>query len=149
MANFQDFHKFLNLWEKHLNNDFSDKIKSLLDGNELILFFIKDDEVYGTDEDNRVTFARIMHPTADDGKEWAKEANFGAFNLTKALNGNKSKSIFGLKNAKEITVVDRKKAEEKLLKQAERAGGPIITSLTDDNEDSSIPPNMTNLKDKK
>jgi len=146
-----DFHNFYDLWEKHLNGDFAVKIKTLLDGNELILFFINHDEVYGTDEDNRVTFARIMHPTEDEGKAWTEEATFAAFNLTKALYGNKSKSIFGLKDRKDIDVIDRNTAEAKLLKQSTRAGGPIVTSLKDDEpyEDDNIPTNMTNLKDKK
>lgn len=147
MADFQDFHKFLDLWEKHLNNDFSDKITSLLDGNELILFFVRDDEVFGADEDSRVMFARMKHPTPDDGKDWAKEANFAAWSLTKALNGNKSKSIFSHKDAKNINIIDRNKAEKLLSKQAEKAGGPIITSLVDIEGD--IPPNMADLKDKR
>ena len=145
-----DFHNFYDLWEKRLNGDFAEKIKTLLDGNELILFFINHDEVYGTDEDNRVTFARIMHPTEDEGKAWTEEATFAAFNLTKALYGNKSKSIFGLKDKNDIEVIDRTAAEKKLLKQAAKAGGPIVTSLQDDDHhDADIPPNMTNLKDKK
>jgi len=115
-----DFHNFYDLWEKHLNGDFAVKIKTLLDGNELILFFINHDGV---------PVARIMHPTEDEGKAWTQEATFAAFNLTKALYGNKSKSIFGLKDKKDIDVIDRNAAEAKLLKQSTRAGGPIVTSL--------------------
>jgi hypothetical protein len=148
MANFHDFHKFMDLWEKHLNTDFIEKIKTLLDNNDLIFFFTRDSgEIFGCDEDARLTFARIKSPEPED-EDWAQDASFSAHNLSRALNGDKSKNIFSKKDLKEIKIIDRKEVERLLNKQATKAGGPIITDLKDDDYDG-LPANMINLKDKK
>lgn len=150
-GSFQDFHKFNDLWEKHLQGQHQSQIKNLLAGNDLILFFIKDSDVFGAGEDSRVTFARMKNPTEDDGDDWAKEATFGAFNLTRALHGNATRSVFSEKDLKSLRVIDVAEAEKLLNQQAKRASGNVVTNLGNDDtgEEPGVPPTALKLGDDK
>ena len=91
-------------------------ITSLIDGEGYILFFKKGDEIYGADEDSRIVFAKIKHPDEDMPSNWKEEANFSAHNLNKMLRGEPGEHIFGVKDLKELKVMDRDAVVEDLKK---------------------------------
>jgi hypothetical protein len=148
-GSFQDFHKYADLWEKHLEGQHQDQIRNLLEGNGLILFFIKDSEVFGAGEDSRVTFARMKNPSEEEGTEWANEATFGAFNLTKALHGHAARSVFSKKDLKSLKIIEQQEAEKLLNQQAKKASGNVVTTLGNDEtgEEPGVPPTALKLGD--
>jgi len=104
-------------------SEFNNKIKSLIDGRGLILFFKKGDDIFGCDEDSRVLFAKMKNPKDEDlPVNWEEDASFSANNLSRAIRGESTMSVFSKKNLKEIKVIDKEKAEEALLKLAKKLG---------------------------
>ncbi len=94
--------------------DKQNKVKNILDGQNLILFFTKDDGIFGAPEESRVVFAKMKNPDEDMPDGWADEAQFMATDLIKAMMGDKTDNIFGAKDLKSIRIQDRD-AIEKLL----------------------------------
>lgn len=93
------------------------KIKSLLDGQNLIMFFTKDNKLFGAPEESRIVFAKMMNPKGDEDMpdNWEDAANFMAFDLMNALAGQNTGNIFSAKDLPLIKVLDRDKMEKKLL----------------------------------
>jgi hypothetical protein len=95
-----------------------DKIRNLLDGRDLILFFKKGDKYFGAPEESRIIFAKMKNP--DDDEEmptgWADDANFSALDLMHALDGGNSENLFSLKDMPNINVMDRDAMEKELLR---------------------------------
>lgn len=113
---FSDLSDYMRLWNTFLENeDLQNQIKILLDGQQLIFFFKKGKELYGTGEDGRVTFAKMKNPDEEHDDDWRKEASFVAVNLKRALEGIKVHNIFGGKDLDEIKVLDRDKMEKMLV----------------------------------
>lgn len=92
-----------------------DKVKMLLDGQNILFFFLKDNIPYGGPEESRLIFAKIKNPAED--KKWAKEASFIAINLADALQGKKTQAIFSQKDIKNIKIISRENVEEILAKK--------------------------------
>lgn len=104
-------------WDAQLLKEANeDKLNSLLDGLGLILFFEKDKEIFGAGEDGRVTFAKLKNPDDELPSGWEDEANFSAHNLSKIVKGEMSQNVFDKESMKQIEVIDRDEAFEKLSK---------------------------------
>jgi uncharacterized lipoprotein YehR (DUF1307 family) len=137
---------FIKIWLE--NEDNEKQIKTLLGGQEFVMFFQKGDSLYGGTEDTRLTFAKIKHPDEETSDEWVKDANFMAVNLTKSLKGTKVHNLFSKKDIKDIKIIDQDEAEKLLLKQAKnkKISADKIEPVKDD-EDPTM--NTIQLKDKK
>ncbi len=137
------------------DEDINDRIKMMIDSNGFILFFKKDDDIYGAPEDSRVIFARMKKPDKDTSKDWADEAHFIAINLTRAIIGDKSQHMFSKKDLKSIHVIDKEDAEKDLSKHShktKKASNPLqqlFMAMPRISLDKDQAPNMMKLKDKK
>jgi hypothetical protein len=92
------------------------RIKNLIDGRDLMLFFQHKGSVYGAPEESRIVFAKMKHPDEETGKDWVEDASFTAVNLTRALTGESVENVFTSKDVDSIGVMSEEAAEEKLLK---------------------------------
>lgn len=104
------------------------KIRHFLDTQGLILFFKKDKDYFGADEDGRVVFARLKDPDDETPSGWADEATFSAANLSKMVQGQPSTHIFSKNDIKKIKVVDRDKVIDS-LKDTESDGGVKMSAI--------------------
>jgi hypothetical protein len=102
--------KWLSLWESVvLNDEGRNKIRLMLDGGNLLFFFRFKNEIYGTNEAARVTYAKLRDDDDPDaGPEWKKEANFTATNLNNAVKGRATQNIFSEKDVDEIKIIHNK-----------------------------------------
>ena len=91
-------------------------MRNLIDGQNLILFFTKNNNVFGAPEESRLVFAKLKEPDTDMPDAWGDEANFAAFDLMKALLGDKVQNLFGKKDLGDIKVIDPEQAEKLLMK---------------------------------
>lgn len=137
-----------------LTEEIRDRIRILLDGQNLILFFKKDGDIYGAPEESRIVFSKLKQPDDETTKDWVKEAHFIAINLSKAVHGERTQNMFDQKDLKKIHVIDKEEAEEALVKKAKNGGNPLQQLLAfaksrplDTTPDEA--PNMIRLKDKK
>jgi hypothetical protein len=98
--------------------DRQDRIQSVVNSPNMVLFFTKDSVVYGAPEDSRVVFARLKSKGGEDGEKWKKDADFLAINLSSLLSDDKiSHSIMGRKDLKKIKVIDKEEVERRLIKE--------------------------------
>jgi hypothetical protein len=112
MGCFLEFKRFIIESEDKLN-----KVRSVVDAQNLILFFTKDKKIYGAPEESRVVFAKMKHPDEDVTKNWVKEASFCAYDLEKALQGNAVEVVFSIKDFGKIKIIDKEEAEKLLTKK--------------------------------
>lgn len=139
---FSDFRHLMDIWDNYLaEDDASSKIKMLLDGQNLIMFFTKEGIVYGCPEESRLTFARIKHPNKEDAD--LDEARFGAINLFDALMGKATQVLFNKKDMKKIKIISQEKCASLLEKQLKKNGKKVkpahIHDLDNDQEDDRRP----------
>ena len=99
-----------------------EKINHLIDSNGYILFFRKDDDVFGAGEDSRLVFAKMKSPDEDMPKGWEDEASFSADNLNKSVKGEPSQHVFNNDDLKKMDVVDREEAVKILKKVTGKLG---------------------------
>lgn len=125
-----------------------DKIRNLIDGQNLILFFTKDGNLFGAPEESRLVFANMKSPNQDMPDSWADEANFVAFDLMKALIGDRVENMFGKKDMKQIKIVDPDEAHSMLMKSPKNKVKHAIDTLKTIGH-SKHGANMIKLKDKK
>lgn len=92
----------------------ADRLNSIVDQNGFVLFFVKNKDVYGATEDSRVVFAKLKNPEKDLPSGWTDQANFSAYNLSSIIKGENGNCLFSKDDLKEIQVIDREKALEKL-----------------------------------
>ena len=90
------------------------KILEILQQNQLILFFKFKNKIYGTNEDNRLMFARLKDE--DENGKWKKEAKFSAFDI-ETLKDEKKEHLFGMKDLDNIKIVNRDEIIKKLSKE--------------------------------
>jgi hypothetical protein len=93
------------------------KVRRLVDGENFILFFQKNGEIYGAPEESRVVFAKMKNPDKDTPDGWIDDANFIAINLMRAMLGDKITQIFSNKDLKTIKVLDKDSIEDLLMKE--------------------------------
>jgi hypothetical protein len=125
-----------------------DKVRNLIDGQNLILFFTKGDNLFGAPEESRLVFAKMKSPDDDMPDGWADDANFAAFDLMKALVGDRVENMFGKKDMKQIKIIDPEDAHSMLMKSPNN----IVKTVTDALKTighSKHGANMLKLKDKK
>ena len=120
---FSEFRDWIELADNFmLESEVDSKIDSLIDEQGIILFFKKDDDVYGCSEDGRVVFARIKNPDEDLPSGWEDEASFSAFNLNKMVRGEPGEHVLKKDDIEKLKVIEREEAVEELRKEAEKAG---------------------------
>lgn len=131
----------MDLWDNCAMNedDTTGKVKMLLDGQNLIMFFVKDGILYGCSEESRLTFARIKHPNDEDAD--LSEARFAAINLFDALVGKSTENLFTKKDMKKIKIVNQPKAQAMLEKKlkGKKAKPPADIGIDRDQEDDRRP----------
>lgn len=98
-----------------VNESRKHKIRNLVDGHNFIMFFTKDNGVFGAPEESRLVFAKMKTPDEETPDGWADEASFAAFDMIKALAGDKVQNLFSKKDLKKIKIIDRNAAENILL----------------------------------
>src|ERR1700753_1289691 len=98
---FSPMRSIMDIWDNFClyEDDHSSKIKMLLDGQNLIMFFTKDSQLYGCPEESRLTYARIRHPNKEDSD--LTNARFAAINLYDALIDKVTENLFTKKDIKE------------------------------------------------
>jgi hypothetical protein len=108
----------MNLWEEV---ESSVKIDSLIQNNELVLFFKKEGTIYGSPESGRVTFAKMKNPDDDLPEGWLEEANFVAYDLERAMKGQKVQRVFNHADLKKMKILDEEEVKKKLGGKGEPA----------------------------
>jgi hypothetical protein len=142
---FSDFRYLMDLWDEAIDQDKQSKIRSILDGAGLVMFFSKDGEFFGAPEDSRVTFARMKQPDEDADKNWRKEANFLAINLSKAIKGSPDKNVFGLDALSKVKIMDKEDVFKLLAKAAKTIAHDAVTAGFI--QATKEPPNLIPLDD--
>ena len=85
-------------------------IEQIIDSHHFVFYFTKDDDVYGSDEDGRLAFAKLKNPDGDIPKPLQKELKFSAFNITRFYKeGYLSQTLFGKKDLSKIKIIDKDK----------------------------------------
>lgn len=142
---FSEFRELLDLWDENVS---AEKIDSMIDTNQFVMFFKREKDILATNEDGRMTFARMKHPDPDDPPNWLKEATFSANNLSKALEGDKEETIISYKDVDNIKVIGIDEAKKHLRKQAEKVDVTKIkvNLKKDDPNDLGVPDNMDTIK---
>ena len=129
---FSDFRQLMDIWDNccMFEADVSPKINMLLDGQNFIMFFTKEGQLYGCTEDGRLTFARMKHPDKDEPS--MKDAHFSAINLYDALQGKVTENLFEKKDMKKMKLVSKAKCESLLSKKMKgKKANPIVVVSSD------------------
>lgn len=120
---FSSFRSLLDQWDENIlkenkkKQEKQSKVKNIIDGKNLIMFFKKGDSLFGAPEESRIVFARMKNPDTDDlPEDWGEDASFSAFDLVKALGGEGVENLFSLKDLPDIDVVTRDEIENSLMK---------------------------------
>jgi hypothetical protein len=142
---FSSFRQLMDIWDENLDQEEKkNQIRRMVDGENLILFFKKDGDVFGAPEESRVVFARMKNPDDETPEGWLDDANFIAVNLVKAMQGDKTTHMFSSKDLKSIKVVDKDAVEGLLMK--EPAKKPCTALVVRQSPEGG---GMLKLKDKK
>ena len=103
---FSDFRRLMDKWDTFKENeDKEDKLRSLINSNELIMFFKKGDSMFGCPENGRIAFARMK--SEDD-----VEANFIALNLS---SDEPARHVIQSKDLDNLKIVDIDKVIKKIV----------------------------------
>jgi hypothetical protein len=105
-----------------VDEDAQGRVDALIDNSGHILFFKKDDNIFGATEDSRVIFAKMKNPDDETPDGWADEASFSADNLNKKIRGEPGQHVFCKEDLKKMEIIDREEAVKSLKKEAEKAG---------------------------
>lgn len=115
---FSDFRRLMDAWDRgRCVLEHEDRINDIIDKHELILFFTKGEDLFGSPEEGRLIFAKLKTDTEDDPMQpgFRQEARFPCFNLIKCLGDDEETGVermFGIKDLPDIKVVDRDEAIE-------------------------------------
>jgi len=111
----------IDTWEQATaDEDKLQRVRDIIDGQELLLFFQSKGNIYGAPEESRIVFAKMKHPDEEVSDEWIEDASFSAMNLTRALNGERSENIFSVKDMDDIAVISPDVVEDRLLSKAKK-----------------------------
>lgn len=144
----------MDTWDEAADQAAKDQIKSLLDGGDLIFFFKKGDDLFGSTESSRVVYATMLNPDEETPKNFVKDANFSAVDLHKALEGFTVRKMFDHKDLKKIKVMDSDDVYKLLVKKADHNAKINLTKVIkdmpqdDDEDDTPQPDNMDKLGEK-
>jgi hypothetical protein len=125
---FSSFRSVMDTWDEH--EEKLGKVKALLDGNGLLMFFRRGDTIYGAPEEGRIVFAKMKTPDEEIGIDWAKDASFSAFDLLKALTGDQEQSqcVFAHKDLGDLEMMDRDNVEQLLASLKTPMAAPKLHS---------------------
>jgi hypothetical protein len=140
---FSNFRELMDIWDEAVERD---KIQALLGNNNLIFFFKKDGDVFGAPEGSRVVFAKMKSP--DEDKEWAKEATFMAINLSKAMDGEVTRSVLTHDDLGNIEGIDQDAAEKELAKLGSTEKIKVDLDQEPQDIEPDAAPNIDNLSEK-
>lgn len=113
--NFSDDYKNTQaIWDNYIFVE--NKIKKLIDEHDLMLFFKKDGDIYGTNEEGRLSYATMLDK--NENKNVKKELRFSAYNLSQSMTDELKQYVFTYKDVKKIkkNIISQEKAEEELSK---------------------------------
>ena len=117
MENFiETFKRTVAQWESYIERN--ELIQKLIDSNNLMFFFIKNGNLYGSNEDGRISFA-----TMNDKKESKvikNEIMVHAYDLEKSTSEDKHEVVLNRKAMKGIKILDRDEAENFLHKKKKK-----------------------------
>jgi hypothetical protein len=118
-------------WDEYLEEENrTNRIRTLVDNPNLVLFFVKGKDVHGAPEDSRVIFARMKSKGDEDGEAWKKDADFLAVNLSACIRGNTSRTLLGKKDLAKMKVIDKEKAFKLLSKMPQqKSDKPNVISI--------------------
>lgn len=144
---FSKFRSLIDTWDEFVfEEENKNNIKSIIDNNELVMFFKKNDEYFGLSEEGRITFAKIKDPDETQPEGWEEEANFTAHNLSKVIEGENSQSVFGHKDLKDIEIVDQEEIIEKLGDKAFKSNKKIEKIIIPTNKNKKDREEAPNFK---
>ena len=103
-------------------------IKMFLESGGFVMYFEFDGSVYACNENSRVTYSKIIKPNEEGDESWGKEATMTAFNLSNAVRGKPAQEIFDYEDMKNISVISKDEAYNKLVELAEDAKQSEMTS---------------------
>lgn len=116
---FPSFKEFIHT-ELSSKDGLESKIKALIDGSNLIMFFEKKGDIFGTDEFGRMVFAQMKSPNKDATDSWADDATFMAKNLSNIARDGGIDTIIPKSDLKKIKIIDSEDAYQKLLDQVKK-----------------------------
>lgn len=118
MENFIELYKRTqSSWDKF--KVFEADIQRLIDGSELIFFFKKGKEVFGSTEEGRMAFA-VMNDKSED-KRLRDDVRVHAINLSKSMGSDKIESSLSREQMSEVKVIDRERAEKILQREGKKS----------------------------
>lgn len=103
--NLSDFKKWMTANNFLEDDNKENKLRSLIDANGLIMFFQKDQDMFGCPENGRIAFARMK--SEDD-----KEANFVALKLS---SDEPARHIIQSKDLNDLKIIDVEDAIQGIL----------------------------------
>ena len=113
----------MDLWDANLVEARKEAVKDLVEFPGFVLMFQKGSRLFAAPEESRLVFAKLK---SDEDEDWKKEATFGAFDLIKALMGEKTQSLFGNEDMPSIKIIIDKEQMCKILdKKAADSHDPI------------------------
>lgn len=104
---------------KTVKKSIADRVRAIIDRGDFVMFFSKDNDVFGATEDGRIVFASLKNPGDEEPIGWDKEATFMAKNLSNMIRGGGTQVVFDHSDLKKIHIIDSEVAYRKLLKQSE------------------------------
>lgn len=92
------------------------QVGSYLDEKKYTFFFEYENEIYATEEDGRLIFAKMKNKDEDLPSDWKSDLKFMASKLFSSLKGEESNRFFGFKDLKKIKNLDREVVIKKIVK---------------------------------
>jgi hypothetical protein len=123
---FSKFRSLMDTWDIYLLESENESIiRNLFEKHELIMFFKKENDYFGCDEDGRIVFAKMKNPDEEMPEGWEKEANFTAININKMIKGDLVEHVFDINSIKKLKVVSIDDVVEKFKNEATDSGNKI------------------------
>lgn len=111
------FRELLDTWDNYLALEAEKQaVEDHLDKNQCILFFRRNDDLFGAPEESRLIFAK-MKSDDEDTTHWKDEARFIGLNLIQSLLGQMTQNVFSFKDLPNIQLVDRDHVVDELMKK--------------------------------
>lgn len=110
---FSKFRSLIDIWDEYCF--LKENVEDFLNKNQIIIFFKKDDKIFGSNEDGRITFAQLKNkePDSDD--------NFLATDLIQSLDREDPVNLlFGIKDIPHLKVCDKDEIIDLLMKKRKK-----------------------------
>ena len=121
--------EIINNWDAVLVKEQKNRsIKMFLGSGSFVMYFEFEGNIYACNENSRVTYSKIIKPNEEGDESWGKEATMTAFNLSNAVRGKPAQEIFDYEDMKNISVISKDEAYNKLVELAEDAKQSEMTS---------------------